>query len=34
MKYIGNKSRLIGFIEESLLDAKINYKNTATIEWE
>lgn len=28
MKYIGNKSRLIGFIEESLLDAKINYKNT------
>lgn len=26
MKYIGNKSRLIGFIEESLIDAKINYK--------
>lgn len=27
MKYIGNKSRLIGFIEECLKDAKINYKN-------
>ena len=27
MKYIGNKSRLIDFIEQSLLDSKINYKN-------
>lgn len=27
MKYIGNKSRLIWFIEESLKDAKINYED-------
>ena len=27
MKYIGNKSRLLGFIEDSLIDFGINYKN-------
>jgi adenine-specific DNA-methyltransferase len=27
MKYIGNKSRLIGFIEDCLIDSEINYKN-------
>ena len=28
MKYIGNKSRLIGFIEECLNDFNVNYKNS------
>lgn len=28
MKYIGNKSRLIGFIEECLKDFNVNYKNS------
>lgn len=28
MKYIGNKSRLIGFIEGCLIDSNVNYKNT------
>lgn len=27
MKYIGNKSRLLGFIEDSLVDFGVNYKN-------
>lgn len=27
MKYIGNKTRLIGFIEECLKESKINYRN-------